>query len=306
MVLVPVVLWLCCGCRRQFRSWPSWSPPPPPSFGFLFFFFCCFRVRVVAALPLLRRGCAPACLVCLFLRPLGGCVVVVGRFFWLGVFRLGRVVPRSPIGRSGGCCFCCCLAGGLPASVEWVGGFAVVRLSPLLSFFPVGRRVCAHGWAGLPRFCFFLGGGVCLFLPLPSLRWSTHWLANGVANRAAVGVVGGCRPAPAPCAVLFMYTHGLVARFVRLGSGSAGWAVVPAGFVRSLVTGTGSSRGPPPLRCRFGGDVFHFLVAVCAWGAPPARGGVVLTGVWWPLARAWWAGVVLSHGCGRLSFLSGV
>ena len=35
-------------------------------------------------------------------------------------------------------------------------------------------------------------------------------------------------------------------------------------------------------------------------------GGVLLTGVWRPLARVWWAGVVLSNGCERVSFLPGV
>ena len=35
-------------------------------------------------------------------------------------------------------------------------------------------------------------------------------------------------------------------------------------------------------------------------------GGVVPTGVWFPPAHAWWAGVVLSHSCGRVSFLFGV
>ena len=36
---------------------------------------------------------------------------------------------------------------------------------------------------------FFFGGGACLFLPLPSLGWRTHWRAFSVVFRAAVG---GC------------------------------------------------------------------------------------------------------------------
>ena len=40
---------------------------------------------------------------------------------------------------------------------------------------------------------------------------------------------------------------------------------------------------------------------------PRCRGrGVILTGVWWLLARAWQALLALFHGCGRISFLSGV
>ena len=58
---------------------------------------------------------------------------------------------------------------------------------------------------------------------------------------------------------------------------------------------------------RLCGAGFNFLVAVCAGGPPPSGGGGgLLTGVRWPLACAWRAGVALSHGCGRVSFLSRV
>ena len=46
---------------------------------------------------------------------------------------------------------------------------------------------------------FFFLGGACLFLPLPSLGWRTHWPACSVVFRAAVG---GCvlfGRVPAPC-----------------------------------------------------------------------------------------------------------
>ena len=45
---------------------------------------------------------------------------------------------------------------------------------------------------------FFFSGGACLFLPLPSLGWRTHWPAFSVVFRAAVGgCVLFCRvPAP--------------------------------------------------------------------------------------------------------------
>ena len=66
------------------------------------------------------------------------------------------------------------LAGGLVA----VGCFSAPPPSPL-------------------RFSFFLGGA-CLFLPLPSLGWRTHWPAFSVVFRAAVGgcVLFGRVPAP--------------------------------------------------------------------------------------------------------------
>ena len=53
-----------------------------------------------------------------------------------------------------------------------------------------------------------------------------------------------------------MYTLGLVAFPVGLGSGSAGWAAVPGGFVRSWVGGGGVFPVPPPC-----GGGFNFLVA---------------------------------------------
>ena len=128
VVLGPVVFWLCDGRCRLVRSWPPWTPLPlPPAFGFFVFFApCCVRVHVAGGLPLPRRGCAPACLGCIFLRPFGGCVVVVGPFLCPGVFRLGGVVSRCPISGYRGCRLWCCLAGGLPASLKWVRGFAVV------------------------------------------------------------------------------------------------------------------------------------------------------------------------------------
>ena len=46
-----------------------------------------------------------------------------------------------------------------------------------------------------------------------------------------------------------MYTLGLVASPVRLGSGSAGPAVALGGFVWSWVKGVGAFCIPPPLWC---------------------------------------------------------
>ena len=65
--------------------------------------------------------------------------------------------------------------------VEWVCGFAAVCLSLAPPpFFPSVLFVCYPS-------PFFSSGGVCLFCPLPSLGWCTHWLAFSVANRVAVG-----------------------------------------------------------------------------------------------------------------------
>ena len=134
----------------------------------------------------------------------------------------------------------------------------------------------------------------------------------------------------APCVLWLMYTHGLTARPVVLVSGPAGWAVAPAQFVGSGVGGGGGGWlerffevglpvVPPPLWCRFGVGGFNLPVAVGAGGLGflwhPRWGGwhrqvcagrcpVACVVLWvWPLVSAWWAGVVASHGCGRLSFL---
>ena len=47
-----------------------------------------------------------------------------------------------------------------------------------------------------PLLWVFFSGGACLFLPLPSMGWYTHWSAYDVANWVAVGVMGGRRPCP--------------------------------------------------------------------------------------------------------------
>ena len=69
---------------------------------------------------------------------------------------------------------------------------------------------------------FYFGGGGCLFLPLPSLGWRTHWPAFSVVFRAAVG---GCvlfGRVPAPWVGWAMYTLGSAPLLAGLGPGSAG------------------------------------------------------------------------------------
>ena len=107
---------------------------------------------------------------------------------------------------------------------------------------------------------FFLGGGGCLFLPLPSLGWRTHWPAFSVVFRAAVG---GCvlfGRVPAPWVGWAMYTLSSAPLLAGLGPGSAGWAAAPGGcvwlwvrglglFVSFSLCGAGFNLlgGPPPL-----------------------------------------------------------
>ena len=92
-----------------------------------------------------------------------------------------------------------------------------------------------------------------------------------------------------------MYTLGLVAYPVGLGSASAGGVVAPGRFVRPWVKGGGLS-----VSLRLCGAGSNFLVAACAGGPFP-----LLPGVRRPLACVRRAGVALSHGCGSVSFPSG-
>ena len=108
------------------------------------------------------------------------------------------------------------LAGGLAA----VGCFRAFSPSPL-------------------RFSFFLGGGACLFLPLASLGWCTHWPAFSVVFRAAVFSCVLFGRAPAPWVGWAMYTVGSAPLLAGLGPGSAGWAAAPGGCLWFWVRGLG-------------------------------------------------------------------
>ena len=89
-------------------------------------------------------------------------------------------------------------------------------------------------------------------------------------RRVAVLLAAFCR-ARALRAVWLMYTHGLTAHPVWLGSDAAGWAVVPAGFLARVGSGgvgwlpvcfigVGLPGVPPPLWCRRGVGRFNFPV----------------------------------------------
>ena len=167
---------------------------------------------------------------------------VVGRCYWLGVAGFGWVVPL-------------CLCGGPVFGAFWGGVWPPVV-------------VLAGGLAAVGCFCafspspllFFWGGGACLFLPLPSLGWRTHWPAFSVVFRAAVFSCVLCGRVPAPWVGWAMYTVGSSPLLAGFGPGSAGWAAAPGGclwfwvrglglFVSFPLCGAGCNLlgGPPPL-----------------------------------------------------------
>ena len=170
----------------------------------------------------------------------------LGRCSWLGLAGFGWVVPL-------------CLFGGSVFGAFWGGGF--------------GRlwwcwRALWRLWAAFVPFppppSFFFGGGggggACLFLPLPSLGWRTHWPAFSVVFRAAVCSCFPFGRVPAPWVGSAMYTVGSAPLLAGLGPGSAGWAAAPGGclwfwvrglglFVSFPLCGAGCNLlgGPPPL-----------------------------------------------------------
>ena len=230
--------------------------PPPSPLVFVFFWgggrrgvSCRGFVVSVAGCPGLgsrdvcppfpsRSGGAFVCFLFLFFfRPSVVCVGVfgvfvlpVGRCSRFGVASFGWVVLRCPFGGSHPRCI---LAGGFGRFL-WPGW----AVSWLLAFLVP------------PPPCFFFGG-VCLFLPLPSLGWCTHWSAFGVVFRVAVGVCVLPDLAPAPWVGWVMFTLGSAALPAGFGPGSATCAVAPGGFVRLCVRGGGVFRVPSPPRCPF-------------------------------------------------------
>ena len=217
-----------CGVGRWLsRSWVSWSLSPHPfSSGLRCFFF--------------------------FSSQRGVCLRVLGVPFPSGLAAPSLVLPVlarwSPGAPFGGPVF----------GAVWVGGLAASC--------GVGGRFGGCGLFSPPPPCFFFGGGVCLFLPLPSLDWRTHWLAFSVAFRFAVG---GCvlpGRALAPWVGWVMYTLGSAPLPAGLGSGSAGWAVAPGGFSWPSVSRV---LLPPRCRCQLSGG------GLCGWTATVVAGRAV-------------------------------
>ena len=228
-----------------------------------------FRCAVLACVLGPGLGCAPP-----FLAGLSGCVFCAFCFFFALWCRLLDVpvpglvipVPPSPFFRVGllalfffvvyVCMFRCPFSRwvAVPSVVLPVlAGWSPCASLGVLSSVPSGRGVwpplvvlagglvavgCFRAPPPPPPF-FFWGGGACLFLPLPSLGWRTHWPAFSVVFRAAVG---GCvlfGRVPAPWVGRAMYTLGWAPLPAGLGPGSAGWAAAPGGCVWLSVRGLG-------------------------------------------------------------------
>ena len=190
-------------------------------FFFSFFFFPGFVVSVPPS-PFFRAGLV-ALFFFFFFRvpfPPGMLLLAWCCRFWVG----GPPVPLW------GCFFFFFVAfwgGAWPPVVVLAGCLAAVGCFSAFSPSP------------LP-FCFFLGGGgACLFLPLPSLGWRTHWPAFSVVFRAAVFSCVLCGHVPAPWVGWALYTVGSAPLLAGLGPSSAGWAAAPGGCLWFWVRGLG-------------------------------------------------------------------
>ena len=149
----------------------------------------------------------------------------VVRCYWLGVAGFGWVVPLC---LCGGPFFFFFLPSGGGLGRLWCCWRAVWRLWAVFVPFPLP-----------PSFFFLGGGGACLFLPLPSLGWRTHWPAFSVVFRAAVFRCVLCGHVPAPWVGWALYTVGSAPLLAGLGPGSAGWAAAPGGCLWFSVRGLG-------------------------------------------------------------------
>ena len=236
------------GVRCGRVCWARVSPVPSPSWlgcrgvffalwFFLFFFFFPGFVVSVPHCPFFRAG-----LVALFFFFFSVSLSPVVRCYWLGVAGFGWVVPLC---LCGGPVFGAFWGGAWPPVVVLAGGLAAVG--------------CFRAFSPSPLL-FFWGGGACLFLPLPSLGWRTHWPAFSVVFRAAVFSCVLCGRVPAPWVGWALYTVGSAPLLAGSGPGSAGWAAAPGGclwfwvrglglFVSFPLCGAGCNLlgGPPPL-----------------------------------------------------------
>ena len=253
--LPPAVSGSGAGCGRV--CWARVSPVPSPSWlgcrGVFFFFFA-----LVFSFSFFFSGLCGPCPSIPFLSGWAGgslffffpvSLFPVVCCYWLGVAGFGWVVPLCLCGGPFSLFFFfrCLLGGGLAACGGVGGRFGGCGLFSCLFPFP-------------PPFFFFWGGGGCLFLPLPSLGWRTHWPAFSVVFRAAVFSCVLRGHVPAPWVGWALYTVGSAPLLAGLGPGSAGWAAAPGGclwfwvrglglFVCLLLCGAGCNLlgGPPPL-----------------------------------------------------------
>ena len=234
--LPPAVSGSGARCGRVCRA--RVSPVPSPSwlgcwgvffffffgffFSFFFFFFLGFVVPVPPS-PFFRAG-----LVALFFFFFFLSLFPVVRCYWLGVAGFGWVVRLCLCGGPPLFFFFFFLllgGGAWPPVVVLAGGWAAVG--------------CFRAFSPSPLLFFFFWGGACLFLPLPSLGWRTHWPVFSVVFRAAVFSCVLCGHVPAPWVGWALYTVGSAPLLAGLGPGSAGWAAAPGGCLWFLVRGLG-------------------------------------------------------------------
>ena len=246
---VSVCFWDVCGfvgvplAPRRFRFRRAvWACVPGPGlacaqsvlaglsgcvfFFFFFPFFFFFSGFVVPVPPSLffRAG-----LVALFFFFFFFLFPVV-RCYWLGVAGFGWVVRLCLCGGPPFFFFFFFRLGGGPGRLWWCWR-VVGRLWAVFVPFPLPPSPFF--------FFFFLGGGACLFLPLPSLGWRTHWPVFSVVFRAAVFSWVLCGHVPAPWVGWALYTVGSAPLLAGLGPGSAGWAAAPGGCLWFWVRGLG-------------------------------------------------------------------
>ena len=221
------------GARCGRVCWARVSPVPSPSWlgcrvcvfffalwFFLFFFFFSGLCAPCPSIPFLS-GWAGGSLFFFFFRvpfPRGPLLLA-----WCCRFRVGG----SPVPLRGTPPFFFFFLGGGPGRLWWCWR-VVGRLWAVFVPFPLP-----------PSFFFFWGGGACLFLPLPSLGWRTHWPVFSVVFRAAVFSCVLCGHVPAPWVGWALYTVGSAPLLAGLGPGSAGWAAAPGGCLWFWVRGLG-------------------------------------------------------------------
>ena len=244
---VSVCFWDVCGfvgaplASRRFRFRRAvWAcvPGPGPAcaqsvlaglFGCVFFFF--FALVFSFLFFFFSRLCGP-CPSIPFLSGWAGGSLFFFFFFFLSLFPVVRCYWPGVAGF--GWVVRLCLCGGPPpfffffffffffsswgrgAGRLWWCWRAVWRLWAVFVPFPLP-----------PSFFFFFLGGACLFLPLPSLGWRTHWPVFSVVFRAAVFSCVLCGHVPAPWVGWALYTVGSAPLLAGLGPGSAGWAAAP-------------------------------------------------------------------------------
>ena len=246
---VPVCFWDVCGfvgaplAPRRFRFRRAvWACLPGPGlacaqsvlagllgcvfFFFLFFFFFFFWALWSLSLHPLSFGLGWWLSFFFFFFFFFLSLFPVVRCYWLGVAGFGWVVRLCLCG--GPPFFFFFFLGGGPGRLWWCWR-VVGRLWAVFVPFPLPPSF----------FFFFWGGGACLFLPLPSLGWRTHWPVFSVVFRAAVFSCVLCGHVPAPWVGWALYTVGSAPLLAGLGPGSAGWAAAPGGCLWFWVRGLG-------------------------------------------------------------------